>query len=246
MFDVCHRPSSTQNEWFLEGERSEKTKTSSFFACHKNEKAVIINVVTRRTTNNRDKAVGIKKDNEMPTTKDDEDTAARVDRAASKAFELIQEYADVEDPHSDSDDNPWKNPKEMFKSLDKARSELNQAWADHQEFLAPNSDQDNKKTSDGETAVRNSEEFRAMYMDMITDAFADVLEDMRESTEVIDVDILVDCLQSGIELLSVEDREGFFQDLEKDFENDMEDTNSGPSYHEIRRREMGLDVEVSG
>lgn len=158
--------------------------------------------------------------------------AARVDTAAAKAYDLIQSYAEVADPYSDAEDNPWRNPQAMFEQMKLAREELVAAWND------VNQGQQHEASACGEN--KQDDDFRALYMDMITDAFADVLEDMRSNgTEEIDVDVLVDCLQSGFDLLSVQDKEIFFQGIDDD------DDEEEMTPHERRRMELGFDVQVS-
>jgi hypothetical protein len=169
-------------------------------------------------------------------------TSTRLDEAATKAFELIQEYAEVNDPHSEQEDNPWRNPEAIYKALDQARSELNQAWKEQQQ--QQNQPKPKSGAAGEETKTEDIEEFRALYMDMITDAFSDVLENMRENPEEdIDVDVLVDCLQSGMDMLSPEERDGFFQALDDDDGDDLDDDET--PHHELHRRELGLDVSVT-
>ena len=174
--------------------------------------------------------------------------AARVDTAAAKAYELIQRYAEVPDPYSDAEDNPWRNPQAMFEEMKVARGELVAAWNELNQSQE-NQQHDVSRADKDEEEKQQDEDFRAVYMDMITDAFADVLEDMRSNeTEEIDVDVLVDCLQSGFDLLSVQDKEIFFQGIDDD--EDIEDTiddeeNNIMTPHERRRVELGFDVQVS-
>jgi hypothetical protein len=171
-----------------------------------------------------------------------QEASTRLDEAATKAFELIQEYAEVNDPHSEQEDNPWRNPEAIYKALDQARLELNQAWKEQQQSQ-PKSVA--VVAAGEETKTEDIEEFRALYMDMITDAFSDVLENMRERPdEHIDVDVLVDCLQSGMDMLSSEERDGFFQALDDDDDDDDLDDDETP-HHELHRRELGLDVSVA-
>ena len=80
-----------------------------------------------------------------------------------------------------------------------------------------------------------------MYVDLITDSFADVLDEMRKEEDV-NVDILVDCLQSGIELLSNEEVELMMEQEEDDMEADDEESLTP---HEQRRRELGFNVQES-
>jgi hypothetical protein len=182
---------------------------------------------------------------------DQASSSGRLDQAAAKAFTLVQEYAEVNDPHSESEDNPWRNPESMYQALDTARIELSQAWQEMQQQQASS----NSTVLDDTNTNTNSsdpDDFRALYMDMITDAFADVLENMRETQEILDLDVLVDCLQNGMDLLSADERDGFFQAwennndyLEEENEDDTGDK-EGLTPHERQRRELGYDLPVSG
>ena len=73
-------------------------------------------------------------------------------------------------------------------------------------------DQDENKTKTAQDQSLQQEEqqqiIRMAHMDMITDAFGDVLEDLRKRQESgddkndpLDMDTLVDCLQSGLDLV---------------------------------------------
>jgi hypothetical protein len=175
--------------------------------------------------------------------------AARIDEAATDAFELIQKYANVSDPHALEQDNPWQDPHQMFDELRKARTRLTAAWAQllqaQQKQVVSSSSDNTENTTNGK--VSSEQDFRALYMDMITDAFGDVLEDLRNGEEELNVDVLVDCLQSGVELMSAEDREGFFGGFEDDaVEMELEDPKQQQQQqltpHEMRRRELGFDI----
>jgi hypothetical protein len=146
------------------------------------------------------------------------DRATRLEQAATQAVELIEQYSeqDPQDPNS-----AWKNPQEIFEKLDVARKEVLAAWNDMQES------QNNTNEQIDESA------FRALYLDMITDAFADVLDELRKDNAV-DVSVLVDCLQSGMDFLTSEEKELFLQD-------DMEDEEE-LTPHEKHRRDLGFHV----
>jgi hypothetical protein len=147
--------------------------------------------------------------------------AARVEAAATRAVALVEKFSAI-DPSDPDPSNPWRNPRDMWVQLDKARDDIQEAWGTHQE--------EPKEQSDGKVA------FTAMYIDLITDSFADVLDDMRND-DAVDVDILVDCLQSGLELLSTEE-----VDLMMEQEDDMEEEGT-ITPHEQRRRALGFHVE---
>ncbi|CAB9502030.1 expressed unknown protein [Seminavis robusta] len=151
----------------------------------------------------------------------------RVDRAISKAMELVRSFSE-RDPHDHSPTNPWKDPQEMLEKLDRARENILTA---QQEAKQPANVEEIDRPDDND--------FRAAYMDMITDSFGDVLEGMRTSgDEELDVDVLVDCLQSGMDLMSSEDVELFMMDDDEDIEED-----NTPTPHEKRRLQLGIPSE---
>lgn len=146
---------------------------------------------------------------------------AAVDVTASKAVDLVQSFAeqDPADPHS-----CWQNPSRMFDRLDQARAEALQAWKVLEEAQ--------EKGNDKEPVIVRDQDLRAQFMDMITSSFADVLDEMKER-ENIDLDILVDCLQSGMDIMSQEDKEYFMMMDDAAAEEDV-------TPHEERRRELGF------
>lgn len=148
--------------------------------------------------------------------------AARVEAAASRAVALVEEFSQL-DPSDPSPSSPWRNPQDMWTRLDQAREELQEAWRS----IEAEKPQLDRKT------IRT-----AMYIDLLTDSFADCLEELR-STEDVNVDILVDCLQSGLELLSSEEAE-LMMEQEEDSPNDEEEQLTP---HERRRRELGFNVQ---
>merc|ERR1712226_90004 len=142
-----------------------------------------------------------------------------------------------DDEDDDDDTNPWKNPNDMFQQLDMARTQVMEAARILKEAVAKGGDK-NEATSSTTTPDYDEDYLKAQFMDMITDSFADVLQEMKE-TEEVDVDILADCLQSGMDLLSEEDRELFLQDLnDDDHDDDEEEEKLTP--HEQRRRRLGF------
>jgi hypothetical protein len=87
------------------------------------------------------------------------------------------------------------------------------------QFAARENKMTDKDVDDNDDNVndKDNKDFRDMYMDMITDAFADVLEELRSSdTDTLNVDVLVDCLQSGLELLNQEDKDVLFGGMDDD------------------------------
>jgi hypothetical protein len=142
-----------------------------------------------------------------------------VDAAASKAIDLINKFSTCyNNDKNNSDGTTNNNPEEMYHLLDLARNDIMVAWNRLQNV----SSQQNNKQQEEESTVRNYVateteaasttttttnmsnnvvDLRPAFIDMITDAFGDVLDNLRQSEE-IDVSILVDCLQSGLEIMS--------------------------------------------
>ena len=71
----------------------------------------------------------------------------------------------------------------------------------------------------------------------MTDAFADSLEALRQQQEAageeVDVDILVEAIKSGIDLLNPEEKQFFLQELEMDTQSEQDEP-----FHLQRRREL--------
>lgn len=186
-----------------------------------------------------------------------------VDAAATAAIDLVRELSE-RDPHDKDEANPWRNPEQVFQQLDQARNDIIKAWeklhaaqaaleqtdGDDNAANANNCDNMTKEPlslSFTSTSV-NEDDLRAAYMDMITDAFADVLEDMRANEAAdIDVDVLVDCLQSGLDLMSQEEKDFFMQDsedLNNMDEGQSSDINVDVTPHELRRQELGFNMKI--
>jgi hypothetical protein len=179
-----------------------------------------------------------------------------VDAAATAAMDLVRELSE-RDPHDKDETNPWRNPEQVFQQLDQARTGITKAWEElHAAAAALEEKDDNATKSNSSDMTKeplssssvNEDDLRAAYMDMITDAFADVLEDMRANeAEDIDVDVLVDCLQSGLDLMSQEEKEFFMQDNEE--LNNMDESESNDvavavTPHELRRQELGFNMKI--
>jgi hypothetical protein len=158
-----------------------------------------------------------------------------VETALAAAVALVQDYA-AQDPTAPK--SCWQNPTAMHAALDQARNTAQAAWAATQAKAAP---------AEGSLAEsRTRPDLRVPFMDMITTAFADVLEDMKESGgDTLDVDVLVDCLQSGLEILSPEDQEFWALEEEDSGDEDNKDKDDVLTPHEERRRERGFHVETT-
>jgi hypothetical protein len=169
-----------------------------------------------------------------------------VDAAATAAIDLVRELSE-RDPHDEDEANPWRNPEQVFQQLDQARTGITKAWEELHAAAAALEQKDDNATKEPSSSV-NEDDLRAAYMDMITDAFADVLEDMRANeAEDIDVDVLVDCLQSGLDLMSQEEKEFFMQDneeLNNMDEGESNDIDVAVTPHELRRQELGFNMKI--
>ncbi|GAX11957.1 hypothetical protein FisN_8Lh050 [Fistulifera solaris] len=156
--------------------------------------------------------------------------SAAVEEAASEAFQLIDAFAEQE---TNDPNGPWRQPEQILSSLNEARAKLMNAWNELSAKMAE--DEQQEKTS----TVVNEEDFRVAYVNMITDAFADILEDLRNHDPDFDVDVLVDCLQSGMELIPEEDRALWMKEFQEANQEDIDELFP----HARRRRDLGYDVE---
>jgi len=219
----------------------------------------------------------------------------RLTVASKKAVEVVNRFANIEPPLDEDDEadleeeedeegdrstnttttNPWKNPQVIEEELNIARNELNAAWknvkAERDAVTSAavteayeNEDDEEKKEEDEDNEIPE-EEFRVLYMNMMTDAFGDVLETMnqesgQEGKPTVDVDILVDCLQSGIDFLDpVEElnKRSYFDSLDYNFGEDDDDDDDkmndddndndeeGLTIHEMKQRSLGYLVSSS-
>ena len=147
----------------------------------------------------------------------------RVERASNRCCDLLERFAeqDPSDPNS-----AWKNPQTIFDQLNIARQKVIEA--------GKVKDEEDCQDFDHET-------FRSLYIDMITDAFADALEHLRESEgNQLDIEVLVDCLQSGIDLQDMEENELLMQAMDHHFEESDGDI-SMLNPHEQQRVASQLD-----
>lgn len=103
-----------------------------------------------------------------------------------------------------------------------------------------------------------SDEFRARYMDLMTETLGDELETIHQQGDDVDVDILVRCLSSGMHFLTPEERtthdNSFFESLGYDGTNDTSmtptddnkvssDNASALSIHQIKQQRLGYLVK---
>jgi len=147
--------------------------------------------------------------------------------AFTQAVNILDKYANL-DPKTAKE---WKDPDQVFRLLLEAKDNLMKA---RQQDL---SSQEDSSPGIDETSCQ------AMYMDMITASFADVLENLRKdelSKKELDMSVLADCLQSGLEFLSTEEREMF---MIENNEDEMDEASLTGAQEEIRHR-LGLDLTI--
>lgn len=161
--------------------------------------------------------------------------------------------------------NPWKDPETMLMKLKQVRDELTSTWMaleEQQRRKVQQQEEEEKEQDDGGEPDEN--QLRVLYMDMVTDAFGDVLDHMRQQESssaagassvdnAIDVDLLVDCLQNGMDFLDPSERNKQFLDdfeaMDDDNENDGNDDDDdgdddsddmgGLTCHQVRQQEIG-------
>jgi hypothetical protein len=156
--------------------------------------------------------------------------------AAEEAIELVQSL-------SESKALLGSDPQHAWNQLDAARNNLIRAW-DALDAAMKNSSTGSSTKNESNDEL-HEDRIRVEYMDMITDAFQDVLEDMRQKQgDQLDVDVLIDCLSSGLELLTDQEKLWLLEDVDQsklDAESRKErDHDLTP--HERRRRELGFQV----
>ena len=167
--------------------------------------------------------------------------------ASESAVDLVKQYIALYDDDSttvEEETNPWKNPEQMFLQLKEKRNTLNEIWIQYEKVLREvhNNNNDNQGQEQEDLP---EEEFNVLYMDMITDAFGDVLDQMRTdaagSTSADNViEILVDCLQNGMEFIMEGNRNRQYLDsLEEDQEL------AEIPIHQMKQMELGYYVPPS-
>ena len=188
----------------------------------------------------------------------------KLHEVSDRGVELVRMYASIDPTTAEDTDNsrqqhpqpnPWKDPETMLSKLRQVRDELTKAWndleKDHQQRRKKrqhnHQSQNDENDGDGQAESQSEpdeEQLRVLYMDMVTDAFADVLDQMRQQEAAataaapdgtddnnnnnnstgIDVDLLVDCLQNGMEFLDPSDRnKQFFKDFDDGDDDDGDD-----------------------
>lgn len=161
-----------------------------------------------------------------------DDATAAVHRAAEEAIELVQSL-------SESHELVGADPQAAWRRLDAARQKLIDAWDDLDVALKSGGKPSGEGSSSAPKEDLEEDRVRVEYMDMITDAFQDVLEDLRQKQgDQLDVEALIDCLTSGLELLTQQDKEWLLDDQEPEM--------SDLTPHERRQRDLGLRSASAG
>eukprot|EP00538_Stauroneis_constricta_P007293 CAMPEP_0119560822 /NCGR_PEP_ID=MMETSP1352-20130426/15970_1 /TAXON_ID=265584 /ORGANISM="Stauroneis constricta, Strain CCMP1120" /LENGTH=220 /DNA_ID=CAMNT_0007608883 /DNA_START=48 /DNA_END=707 /DNA_ORIENTATION=+ len=184
------------------------------------------------------------KNNTTSTTKQEQQldpewvhaNALRLDAAAEKAYRLIEDFSSKYETSSSSTDNnnPWRNPYKMYSQLEQVRDELNEAWKEQPKMQ--------QQAPDSSSNLLSPDDFRAFYIDLVTDAFADSLQAMQESGDEINLDVLADCLQSGMDLYDDRDRELLYQEFGEstpDADEGMAETMT-MTQHEKHQMDLGI------
>lgn len=161
------------------------------------------------------------------------DKSIKLEETTARAVEAIEKYAEDEKTF-------FESPKEMFEDLVRIRKDIKDAWREAKAEIDENTVRETAE-------IPEPADFRSSYVEMMTDAFAEPLEEMRLQQEPagandVDVNILVECMQSGIDLLTPEEKQFFLDELEVT-EIDAKE-NDGEPYHTVRRRELGYDVKM--
>ncbi len=112
------------------------------------------------------------------------------------------------------------------------------------EIDSTSDEQQQEKKSDA--GAIPADDFRALYMEMMAETFADDLEEIRQQGENVDVDVLVECLQSGINFLEPHEKhkKAFFDSLGYDGNGNGDETmksnkEEGRTIHELRQHRLG-------
>mmetsp|Transcript_8664 Transcript_8664/g.21748 ORF Transcript_8664/g.21748 Transcript_8664/m.21748 type:complete len:213 (-) Transcript_8664:344-982(-) len=190
-----------------------------------------------------DNATGSSSSNEAIASSDGERSLLlkKLHEVSDRGVELVRMYASIDpttttkDKNKQQQPNPWKDPETMLLQLKQVRDELTTAWNDLEKEQQKMCQSQNG--SEEQESEPDEEQLRVLYMDMVTDAFGDVLDQMRQqeataaaattrnsndgSSGGIDVDLLVDCLQNGMEFLDPSDRnKQFFEGFDDDDDDD--------------------------
>jgi hypothetical protein len=144
-----------------------------------------------------------------------QDKNVKLEETANKAFERLSHYAEDEK-------NFYSNPKEMLDEMNIIKNDLQDAW----KGLKDEHDRQQQRQEEQHSGEpeETEETFRSAYVATMTDAFDESLEQLRQQhSGDMDVNILVECMQSGINLLSPEERGYFLEELQEVEDSSLEE-----------------------
>ena len=208
-----------------------------------------------------------------------------VHESIQKAIDLVQYYSEQTEQHTTdgasvtmttdkssttavtTTTTATLNPDEIYQQLDTARNQITQSWqALYTAFHSTTEHDDNNNHNNQGNPLTEQEQIRIAYLNMITDSFGNVLEQLHNENnnnnnnininENINVDVLADCLQSGYDLLTqfnasasstLYDNDFVWNDNDDDDKNDHmydddmdDDTNHSETPHERHRQQLGF------
>lgn len=98
------------------------------------------------------------------------------------------------------------HPDEIYQQLDTARNQITKSWQElYTAFQSQTDDNDDENVDHRGSPLSEQEQIRIAYLNMITDSFGNVLENLHNDKNYannLNVDVLADCLQSGYDLLT--------------------------------------------
>jgi hypothetical protein len=140
---------------------------------------------------------------------DQEEIPQKVIAQAERVRDAVLAAVDIL-PTDDDDKNPPDSETllQILPDLVQAQKDLKKAWGELQQTVSEDREKGDKETADsqmmqiddGDDQQQESSLLRADYIAYVTDAFADELQDLQESSGNIDIEVLADCLQSGLEI----------------------------------------------
>jgi len=156
--------------------------------------------------------------------------AAKYEEAAFKAATLAKTFGE-KDPFDNDPENPWRDVDNMFDQMRDAVKEV-------QKYRRPD-----PVSKDEDEIDESDDTFREQYIEMMTEAFAEDIEEIRGksgSEDEVDVNILAECLSSGMEMFSKDEKVLFLEERL----GRSEESNDGLTPHERRRQEIGHNIKL--
>lgn len=153
----------------------------------------------------------------------------KVNDTIDEAWDFISRTAE-QDP--DADGSPWKNPAQVYQNLEEHRVKVFDALRKLRLVEEEHETRIDQQKYD-------EEEVKAAYIDMVVSAFDDQLDEFKKKGGEDDVDLLVDCLQSGLELWSRQDKD-ILVESQRESDGDGGDQEGWASVHQRRQEMLGL------